>query len=294
MTADARRTKSTTKSTRKGAPTGPAAHGGEKQPIDAVAERLLAATSTFVQESRLPGAAVGVATRDGLAWSTGCGFADFDSGRRPHADTLFRIASITKLFTAVAILQLRDHGLLRLDDPLVAHLPEAAAIVNPFGPIEDVTIRRLLTHESGLQGEHPYDDPRVYCWPTVTEALAALDRARVAIPPSTQHKYSNLGYDLLGEVVARSGNGSWQDTVRERILDPLGMASTSCDPAGDLRAGRAVGYNARAYDDRVPPAPETGPDRIPGAGMLWSRRRPVPFPGLRPHCRRVRDRRRGR
>jgi CubicO group peptidase (beta-lactamase class C family) len=230
----------------------------------------VAATRTFVQDSRLPGAAAGVATREGLAWSAGCGFADLDSGRRPDADTLFRIASITKLFTAVAILQLRDRGLLRLDDPLVAHLPEAAAIVNPFGPIEDVTIRRLLTHESGLQGEHPYDDPAMFAMPPTDEALAALDRARVAIPPSSQYKYSNLGYNLLGEVVARSGNGSWEDTVRERILKPLDMVSTTCDPRGKLLARCAVGYRAREYDDRLQPATQPAAGFMPGAAMLWS------------------------
>ena len=266
MTADRRNTKSTSR----GAPAVLVATDGEERPIDAVADRLLAATRTFVKDSRLPGAAAGVVTRDGLAWSAGCGFADLDSGRRPDADTLFRIASITKLFTAVAILQLRDRGLLRLDDPLVAHLPEFAAVANPFGPIEDVTIRRLLTHESGLQGEHPYDDPAVFSWPPVKEALAALERARVAIPPSSQNKYSNLGYDLLGEVVARSGNGDWGDTVRERILAPLGMVSTTCAPRGKLLGRCAVGYVARSYDDRVLPAAPAAPDLMPGAGMLWS------------------------
>jgi CubicO group peptidase (beta-lactamase class C family) len=270
MTADAKRTRSARKGTTKQAPARVAANGIEERQIDAAADRLLAATRTFVGDTRLPGAAAGVVTRDGLVWSTGCGFADLDSGRRPDVDTLFRIASITKLFTAVAILQLRDRGLLRLDDPLVAHLPEFAAVGNPFGPVEDVTIRRLLMHESGLQGEHPYDDPRVYSWPPVREALAALDRARVVIPPSSQHKYSNLGYDLLGEVVARSGNGDWEDTVRERILTPLGMISTTCEPRGRLLRRCAVGYVARSYDDRVPPAPPAAPGLIPGAGMLWS------------------------
>jgi len=243
---------------------------GDQEQIECVADRLLAATRTFVQESRLPGAAVGVATREGLAWSAGCGFADLESGRRPDADTLFRIASITKLFTAICILQLRDRGLLRLDDPLVAYVPESAAIVNPFGPIEDVTIRRLLTHESGLQCEHPYDDPAVFFWPVVKEALAALDRARVVIPPSTQNKYSNLGYNLLGDVVARSGNGDWEVTVRERILAPLGMVSTTCDPRGELLARCAAGYQAREYDDRVQAAAQAPPGLMPGAGMLWS------------------------
>jgi CubicO group peptidase (beta-lactamase class C family) len=273
MTPETRRTNSTTrpkKGATKGSPANSAGNGSGERPIDAVADRLLTATRAFVQDARLPGAAAGVVTRDGLVWSTGSGFADLDSARRPDADTLFRVASITKLFTAVAILQLRDRGLLRLDDPLVAHLPEFAEVSSPFGPIEDVTIRRLLTHESGLQGEHPYDDPAVFAWPSAEEAVATLHRVRVAIPPSTQHKYSNLGYNLLGEVVARSGNGSWEDTVRERILAPLGMDATTCEPGGKLLGRCAVGYRARDCDDRVRPAEPAAPGLMPGAGMLWS------------------------
>ena len=122
-------------------------------------QRLEAIAASFVTEHRLPGAAVGIVRDGGLAWSHGYGFADRDAGRRPDAHTLYRVASITKTFTASSILQLRDAGRLRLDDPLVLHVPEAAAITNPFGPVEDITLRRLLMHTSGMQGEHPIDDP---------------------------------------------------------------------------------------------------------------------------------------
>src|SRR4051812_29994988 len=134
-------------------------------------QRLEATTASFVTEHRLPGASVGI-VRDGrLVWSHGYGFADREHGRRPDARTLYRVASITKTFTACSILQLRDAGRLRLDDPLVLHVPEAAAIANPFGPVEDVTLRRLLLHTSGLQGGQPIDAAQAGAFRSIADGV---------------------------------------------------------------------------------------------------------------------------
>lgn len=238
--------------------------------VDGIADELLRELRCFVAAERLPGAAAGVATRDGLVWSAGCGFADLETGRRPDADTLYRIASNTKVFTAIGIMQLRDEGRLRLDDPLVAHLPEFAAAGNPFGPLEDVTLRRLLMHESGLQGEHPVDDPTQSAMLRGEQVLARLGEVRVAIPPSSAAKYSNLGFDLLGEVVARYNGCDFEEALQRRLLRPLGMASTTCFPVGDAAARRAVAYRARACSDALQPAPVYDPHLMPGSGMLWS------------------------
>ena len=238
--------------------------------IAKVAEHLIDRTRAFVREERLPGAAVGVATRAGLAWAGATGFADLDAPRRPDADTLYRIASNTKVFTAIGVMQLRDEGHLRLDDPLVVHLPEFAAATNPFGPIEDVTIRRLLTHESGLQGEHPSTDLTRPAELRREQVLTALDRVRVVIPPSSANKYSNIGFDLLGEVVARLNGGDYEEVLQRRVLRPLGMATTTCHPAGDLEKRCAVGYDVREHSDVLRPARILDPDLMPGCGMLWS------------------------
>jgi CubicO group peptidase (beta-lactamase class C family) len=238
--------------------------------VATVAEQLLDHTRAFVCEERLPGAAVGVVTRAGLAWTGAAGFADLVKARRPGADTLYRIASNTKVFTAIGVLQLRDEGRLRLDDPLVVHLPEFAAATNPFGPIEDVTIRRLLTHESGLQGEHPVADLTRPAELRREQVLAALDRVRVAIPPSSASKYSNIGFDLLGEVVARLNGGDYEEVLQRRVLRPLGMAASTCHPTGDLETRCAVGYDARDHSDVLRPARILDPDLMPGCGMLWS------------------------
>ena len=115
--------------------------------------RLEANAASFVKEHRLPGAAVGIVHGDELVWSAGVGFADIASRRAPEATTLYRIASITKTVTGTAVMRLRDAGKLGLDDPIGRYIPELAHL-------EDVTIRRLLSHESGLQSEPPDTDWR--------------------------------------------------------------------------------------------------------------------------------------
>ena len=120
-----------------------------------VAGKLTERVAAFVTKERLPGAAAGVVVDDELVWSTGYGYADIEARRAHDARTLFRIASITKTFTATAILQLRDEGKLHLDDPAVTFLPELREASSPFGAIETVTIRRMLSHESGLMGDPP-------------------------------------------------------------------------------------------------------------------------------------------
>ena len=231
---------------------------------------LQARIGAYRRKHRLPGIAAGIATRDGLCWWHGAGFADLETGRRPDQRTLYRIASITKTVTATAVLQLRDEGRLRLDDPVVVHVPELAAVRNPFGPVEDLTIRRFLMHTSGLQGEVPWQDlDRMWMY-TPDELLAVLDRAAVATPPEVDGKYSNFAFELLGILVERVSGRPFQVRVREAILDPLGMTDTTWDPTDDQAARRAVGYDGRSHDDHPPVARQVDSGRMQADGGLWS------------------------
>src|SRR5262249_39160241 len=154
------------------------------------------------REHRLPGLAAGIVHGDRLAWAAGPGVADIDARRRPDAGTLYRIASSAKTFTATLVMHLRDEGKLAPHDPAVQHLPEPEPAAASVAPIGTLTIRRMLSHESGLLGDPPGTD-----WSSATyeqNAVANLARAPeigIRVPPNTQQKYSNLAYQLLGEIV---------------------------------------------------------------------------------------------
>ncbi len=227
-------------------------------PVAVLAPKLESKVAAFVKEKRLPGAACGVVHGDELAWSFGHGFADVEAGRTPDARTLYRVASITKTFTGTAIMQLRDAGALHLDDPVIAHIPELEKATNPFGSIEHVTLRRLLSHESGLMEGPPGADWSVPEYEGQAErTLATAEEISVRIPANAHTKYSNLAYQLLGEVVARRSETPYVQYVRTNILEPLGMSSSVYEPLDDaMRERLAVGYAARTFSDVLPHAKE--------------------------------------
>ena len=233
------------------------------EPVAGVASKLEARAATYIKDNRLPGAAVGVVHGDRLAWWAGVGFADIASRRPPELTTLYRIASITKTFTGTAIMRLRDAGKLRLDDPIGRHIPEVAHL-------EDVTIRRLLSHESGLQSEPPGTDWRQVRYEgSVERNLARASEIKIRVPPNSQHKYSNLGVQLLGEVVARRSGMPYVDYVRTQLLEPIGMTNTAFEPLPDaLKKQCATGYGGRFVSDEL--ALAATPPNIWAEGGLWS------------------------
>ena len=236
----------------------------------AAASTLEARIGAFRKEHRLPGVAAGLATRDGLQWWHASGFADLDTGRRADQRTLYRVASISKTITATAVMQLRDEGRLGLDDPAIRYLPELADVADPHGSIEDVTIRRLLMHTSGLQGEVPWRDlDRMWLY-RPEELAAALPLARVVTRPEVDHKYSNLGFELLGQVVERVAGRPFDEYIHAEILDPLGMTDTVLDPNEEQVTRKAVGYDGRSHDDHPPVARGVDSHYFAADGGLWS------------------------
>lgn len=230
---------------------------------------LRAAVASAFATDPVGGAVAALVSGDRLVWRTAFGHADLETARPVDLDTVFRAASITKTFTATAIVQLRDAGALRLDDPLTVHVPEFAAAANPFGPIEDVTLLRLLTHTSGLPVEPPQFDWSDDRYPDTAAIVDAFDGLALAVPPDDRVKYSNLGYQLLGEVVSRAAGMPYADAIEGQILVPLGMAETSFDPGAELRARAATGYDARVFSDDLPRAEERPKGTISDGG-LWT------------------------
>jgi CubicO group peptidase (beta-lactamase class C family) len=188
----------------------------------------------------LPGVTVGIIRDQRLVWARGFGLADAQRGVPATGQTLYRLSSISKLFTALAILQLRDQGKLKLDDPVGEHL-SWFHWRDPRG--RDITIRQLLTHTAGLPRDPAgsfWDDFR---FPTRTDIRTDLLGVELTFAPGTRWKYSNLGYALLGEVVAARSGMPFEKYVEKQILGPLGMSRTSVTPVQGAQT--AVGYGRR-------------------------------------------------
>ncbi|MFL6041049.1 MAG: serine hydrolase domain-containing protein [Gaiellales bacterium] len=221
-------------------------------------ERLRRRLAEVQADDRLPSVSAALGHRGDAVWTGSAGLADPEAGREPTADDQYRIGSITKLFTAIAIMQLREEGALQLDDPLQRHLDEA--------PSKAPTIRRMLSHTSGMQREVPGDAWITLQVPDRDQLMASLDESEQVLDPGTAFHYSNLAFSLLGEVVARLRDQAWRDVIRERITGPLGMERTSPEPSNP----RATGYLVMPYSDEARAEPELDLGGAEPAGQLWS------------------------
>ncbi|CAN5903943.1 hypothetical protein BH11GEM1_BH11GEM1_27750 [soil metagenome] len=208
------------------------------------AERLFSAwMEGQIAYRGLPGIAVGVVKDQELVWSKGFGFADVREKVPMTPDTKFRMASHSKLFTAIAIMQLREQGKLRLDDPVSKYLPwfTAKPAADDDGAI---TIEQLLSHSSGLQREAG-DHWTSYAFPTEDELRRLYADRQAAFAPSVRWKYSNLAYAIAGLVIEQVSGERWADYVARNIFQPLDMTASSVDRNV---AGLTVPYARRMPD----------------------------------------------
>ena len=186
--------------------------------LDGIADRTFA-------EWKVPGLSYGVIAGGELRHARGLGTLRVGEGARPDADSVFRIASMTKSFTAATVLSLRDQGLLRLDDPIALHLPVLRRLHGPTADSPAITIRHLLTMTAGFPTDDPWGDRQQGL--DVDEFLAlAAGGLSFAWTPGTRWEYSNLGYGLLGRLITAVAGREYREVVRDRILAPLGMTST--------------------------------------------------------------------
>ncbi|HEY1550797.1 MAG TPA: serine hydrolase domain-containing protein [Kofleriaceae bacterium] len=200
-----------------------------KAKLTAAAQQLDAAIADEMTREHVPGLALGIVVDGELVFAKGYGVADVDAKTPPDLDTAYRLGSLTKSFTAVSVLALRDDGVLTLDDPLVRWVPAAAGIVYPTRDAAPITLRQLLTHTSGLPRE--YDRAKTT---TEAEVLAQLDGLALESPPGQTFSYSNLGYVMLGMVVAHASHLTFRDFVTKRIFEPLGMTASAFDSTPKL------------------------------------------------------------
>jgi CubicO group peptidase (beta-lactamase class C family) len=201
----------------------------------------------FATANHVPGAAWGIVVDGELVHAGASGVRETVTNAPVDANTVFRIASMTKSFTAMSILRLRDEGKLSLDDPGEKYVPELKGLRYPTSDSPHITIRHLLTHSEGFPEDNPWGDQQLS---ETEESLSRMMRGGIPFSnaPGIAYEYSNYGFAILGRIVARVSGMSYEDYVARNILQPLGMTSTTLH-ASQVPAGRlAIGY--RWEDER--------------------------------------------
>ncbi len=221
---------------------------------------LDAACAAFAEQERIPGLAAGIVQEGRLVQVTTVGLADREAGRPVKAGTAFRIASMTKNMTALAILSLRDAGKLQLDVPLAQYVPQFAEVKPATRDSTPVTVRHLLTHTAGFVTDDPWGDRVLGMSPADLDRIIATGHL-FARPPGLAFEYSNLGYALLGRVLTNVSGESYQAYVRRTFLEPLGMTHTTFDAPAAAKGDYAWGYRLDGGTwsrERIEPDGEVG------------------------------------
>ncbi len=236
-----------------------------KQDFQPAIDQLRSAIQREVEEKRLPAFSISLVNKDQVVWADGFGFQDADKKIPATSETVYRVGSVSKLFTDLALLQLVHEGKVDLDAPIERYLPDFKPN-NPFGV--PITLRQMMSHRSGLVRESPignYFDPDE---PTLADTVASLNRTSLVYKPETKTKYSNAAIAAVGLVLERQLDVSQPERVRQTILDPLHMQQSSFVVTPALEPLLATGW-MQTYDGRRFKAPTfllgTGP-----AGNMYS------------------------
>ena len=191
--------------------------------------------------AHVPGVIYGIVADGRLVYVKGLGVQDVATGRPVTADTLFRIASMSKAFTALAILKLRDEGKLSLDTPAETYVPELRNWHYPTSDSPKITVRNLLTHSAGFVEDNPWGD-RQQVMPEADFTALLAGGVPFARAPGLAMEYSNLGYATLGRIVSNVSGTRYQDYIRRELMAPLAMDSTGYDVLASPQQRRAIGY----------------------------------------------------
>jgi CubicO group peptidase (beta-lactamase class C family) len=195
----------------------------------------------FATRGGQPGLAYGIVADGKLVHSGGYG-ERWLGGPPPDADTVFRIASMTKSFTATTVLTLRDRGALRLDEPAQNYVPELRGVKLPAPDSPPITIRHLLTMTAGFTTDDPWGDRQQGLDPAEFSHLLSSGGVRSGWAPGTRFEYSNLGYALLGRVIEAITGADYARTVGTEVLAPLGLRHTGYQAAEFASDQLARGY----------------------------------------------------
>jgi len=209
--------------------------------ISSLAPRIQELMVEHMEARHIPGVAWGIVVDDSLIIASANGLINREQGIQATTRSSFRIASMTKSFTAMAILKLRDEGRLSLEDPVSLYVPEMANLEYPTSDAPVIDIENLLTMTAGFPEDNPWGDRQLHEPDQMLLEMVAQGIS-FSSPTSTQYEYSNTGYAILGYLVSRISGIPYQDYIREEILEPLGMRETYWEFDNVPDSMLAIGY----------------------------------------------------
>jgi len=198
--------------------------------------------TTFIEHERAAKAipAISIALVDGsrIVWARGFGWADSAKSIPATASTVYRVGSVSKLFTDIGIMQLVERGKIDLDAPIQRYLPDFHPR-NPFGG--SITARELTSHRAGLGREPPVGNYFDDTGPSLAATVASLNKTSLVYAPGTHNKYSNAGIAVLGYLLEKTQGESFYPYLKRAVLDPMGLQSSAFEPLPALRSRLAKG-----------------------------------------------------
>lgn len=249
----------------------------QPKPTDDLQPVIAALDKTATEMAQDPKAAsftLALVRPGGLVWTKSYGYADIAAKKPATADTVYRVGSITKQFTALMLLQLVHEGKVHLSDPVEKYFPEIHLVQNDYKNAPPITFWQLATHTSGLATEpepmETYIKGALADWEKTL--IAALPHTKFQYEPGTRFNYSNVGYAVLGAALARAAHQPYIDYVKQKILLPLGMAHSDFVATPEIRQRLATGYDvliAGHWDEETPIRELEGRGyKVPNGGLF--------------------------
>lgn len=208
-------------------------------------EQVDALAAAEIAKDNIGSITIGVVSGGQLVWTKSYGYADTEKKLPATKDSVYRIGSITKQFTALMLLQLVEQGKVHLSDPVEKYLPEVNKLQNRFAGAPPITLIQLATHTSGLDRE-PDDERMLYIEGPVSEwekkLIATIPLTRFINEPGTRYSYSNIGYAILGLALSRAAGEPYVEYIQKHIIKPLGMSQTGFSLDQRMKENRAKGF----------------------------------------------------
>ncbi|REJ76088.1 MAG: serine hydrolase [Acidobacteria bacterium] len=219
--------------------------GGYPQTVEMLEEFI----EREVKDKDLPGFAIALVDGQRIVWQKGFGHSDPEAKKPVANETIFRVGSVSKLFTDIAVMKLVEAGKMDLDAPVTKYIPEFKP-ENPFG--KPITLRQLMSHRSGLVREPPlghyFDDSGT----TLKETVASLNRTKLVYAPETRQKYSNAGIAVVGYVLEKTQNEPFAEYLKRTLLQPLGMKDSSFEPEQEIERHLAKARMTTVFEKSFP------------------------------------------